>query len=70
MLLPKEKLGYTTTYQGRTSEAGWLVLNIANLDLEGVSKIYIDLSDVEEVKSRKSKESEALEKARKLLGGE
>jgi len=70
MLLSRDKIGYTTTYQGQTSEAGWLVLNIANLDLEGVSKIYIDLRDVEEIRAGKSKESEALEKAKKLLGGE
>jgi hypothetical protein len=70
MLFPKEKMSHTTTYRGDKSEEGWLILDIGNMELDGVSKIYIDLRDVEEVKERAAKSSEALERARKLLGGE
>ena len=70
MLFPKEKIGYTSSLQGNKSEEGWLVLNIGNVELEGVTKIYIDLNDVEVIKKRAGKESEALDKARRLLGGE
>ena len=70
MLFPKDKMGHTSTYQGNKSEEGWLILNIGNVELEGVSKIFIDLRDVEEVKERAAKESEALGEAKRLLGGE
>jgi hypothetical protein len=70
MLFPKEKIGHTTSYQGNKSEDGWLVLNIGNMELEGVTKVYIDLRDVGEIKARASKESDALDRAKRLLGGE
>lgn len=70
MLFPKEKIGYTTSLQGNKSDEGWLVLNIGNVELEGVTKLYIDLREVDEIKQRASKESDALNKARKLLGGD
>lgn len=46
------------------------MLDIGNMELEGVTKVYIDLCDVDEIKKRAGKESEALDKARKLLGGD
>lgn len=70
MLFPKAKMGHTSTYQGNKSEEGWLILNIGNVELEGVSKIFIDLRDVEEVKARAAKGSEALDKTKHLLGGQ
>ncbi|HUV03616.1 MAG TPA: hypothetical protein VMX94_00745 [Armatimonadota bacterium] len=70
MLFPKERMGHTSTYQGNKSEEGWLILSIGNMELEGVNKVFIDLRDVEEVKERAAKESEALGKAKRLLGGE
>ncbi len=70
MLFPKEKIGHTNSYQGNDSEAGWLVLNIGNVELDGVTKVYIDLRDVQEIKQRAVKESDALADAKRLLGGE
>lgn len=70
MLFPKQKIGHTNSYQGNKSDEGWLVLDIGNMELEGVTKVYIDLCDVDEIKKRAGKESEALDKARKLLGGD
>jgi hypothetical protein len=70
MLFPKEKMSHTSTYKGNKSDEGWLVLNIGNMELEGVSKLYIDLRDIDEVKQRSSKESDALERAKRLLGGD
>lgn len=69
MLFPKEKMSHVSIYAGNKSEEGWLVLNIGNMELEGVSKIYIDLRDVEGVKERSSREADALEQAKRLLGG-
>jgi hypothetical protein len=70
MLFPKSKMGHTSVYQGNKSDEGWLILNIGNVELEGVNKIYIDLSEVQEVKQKASKESEALDQAKRLLGGQ
>jgi hypothetical protein len=70
MLFPKKKIGFTSTYQGNRSEEGWLVLDIGNLELDGVTKLYIDMHDVEETKARKSKGSDSVSEIRKLLGGD
>ena len=40
-----------------------------NVELEGVTKLEIDLRDIETVRKRKGKESDALDDARRLLGG-
>ena len=69
MRFPTEKMSHVTVYQGNKSEEGWLVLDIGNMELEGVSKIYVDLRDVEEVKRGTQRKSDALKKARDLLGG-
>ena len=70
MLFPKQKMSHTKLYQGNKTEEGWLVLNIGNVELDGVNKIYIDLGDLEEIKQKSSKESQALTDAKRLLGGE
>ena len=70
MLFPKEKIGHTTSFEGNKSDEGWLILNIGNVELEGVNKVYIDLRDVGEIKKRASKESDALDRAKRLLSGE
>lgn len=70
MLFPKEKIGHTVSYQGNKSDEGWLVLNIGNMELDGVNKIYVDLNDIDSIKKKAAKESEALKKARMLLCGE
>lgn len=67
MLFPKEKIGYTSTYQGNKSDSGWLVLDIGNMELEGVNKLYIDLNDVETIKERKTKAGDAFSEAMRLL---
>ena len=69
MLFPKEKMSHTSTYQGNKSDEGWLILNIGNVELEGVNKIYIDLSDVEQVRQRMTEKADELEKAKRLLAG-
>lgn len=70
MLFPKDKMGHTSVYKGDKSEKGWLILNIGNVELEGVNKVYIDLRDVEELKQRKAAESDVLSQTKRLLGGE
>jgi hypothetical protein len=44
------------------------VLDIRNVDLEGVSQIYINLVDVRELKARGDQQADLLKQARSLLG--
>ena len=67
MLFPKEKMQVITSYQGKTSEDGWLVLDLARVDTEGADKIYIDLGHVNQLQKNKAEQSNLLKKARDLL---
>lgn len=69
MDFPKDKLDYTTTHRAETSSGGWLILNVHNIDLDGVNKIYINLDDVESVKQRRAKSESEAERVKRLLGG-
>lgn len=70
MLFPKNKMSFTSVYQGNKSSEGWLVLDIGNMELEGVTKVYIDMKDVGEAKAHRSKGSESVNELKRLLGGE
>jgi len=70
MLFPKAKMTHASTYQGNRSEEGWLILDIGNMELEGVAKLYVDLNDVEAVKKQSKKSSDNVNNLKKLLGGE
>jgi hypothetical protein len=69
MDLPKEKIGFLKSRRGEVTPEGWLVLDVANLDLDAVTKIYVDMRDVEAARARGDEEAERLRKARELLGG-
>ena len=67
MLFPKEKMQIVTSYQGRTSEQGWLVLDFSKIDTEGIGKVYIDLAEVGRLQQKKSEEAELMKRTRDLL---
>jgi len=52
MNFPRQKMRFTTTHGGDRSEEGWLVLDVRNVDLEGVSQIFISLAEVRELKAQ------------------
>ena len=60
---------FTSTHGGNQSEEGWLVLDVRNVDLEGVGQIYISLEDVRELKAKGDQQTDLLKQARSLLGG-
>jgi len=70
VLFPKKKMRILSSLEGKSSKHGWLELNIATEDLDGVSKIVVSLDDVEALREGREKASEALERTRKLLGGD
>ncbi|MCS6777018.1 MAG: hypothetical protein RMJ43_11255 [Chloroherpetonaceae bacterium] len=69
MRFPKRKMRFTAHYQGDTDPEGWIVLDIANTDLDGVSKLYLSLSDIQQVREGGDLAEERLRQARALLGG-
>jgi len=67
MLFPKDKMQVVTSYQGRTSDEGYLVLDLAKVDLEGVGRVYIDLADVSRLQKKKGEEADIARRTRDLL---
>lgn len=70
MRFPREKMQIASVFEGKSPENGWLVLDISKLDLDGVARLYVSLDDVEAVRLSRDNEADALDQARKLLGGE
>jgi hypothetical protein len=68
MDFPKSKMTFTTTHAGSPSAQGWLVLEIANMDLDGVNKLYVSLEEVDRLRAAGDLQQERLRKARELLG--
>jgi len=69
MNFPRNRLRFTRTHDGSTSATGWLELDVKGLDLEGVSKITIELAEVDRLRHGGDQQDEALKRARDLLGG-
>jgi hypothetical protein len=69
MQFPKEKMRFTSTYGGDRSEEGWLLLDVRNVDLEGVTQIVLSMADVRELQAAGDEQAELLKRARSLLGG-
>jgi hypothetical protein len=67
MLFPKDKMHVVTSYEGRTSDDGWLVLDFTKLDVEGIGKVYVDLAQVHKLEQEKSGQKDLLEKTKNLL---
>ena len=70
MLFPKNKMRFTTTYQGKMEPEGWIVLDLTGADLEGVTKLYLPMDDLQKLKQGGDITSDRLKQARSLLGGE
>lgn len=67
MLFPKEKMKVTDTYEGKTSDEGWLVIDLSKVDTEGVSKIYVDLTEVKRLQARKGEQLDLMKRTKDLL---
>jgi hypothetical protein len=69
MDFPKNHLKYLRSRGEKESQNGWLVLDVKALDLEGVTKIYLNMDDVDAVQDRKAASEAEAERLKKLLGG-
>ena len=68
MNFPKDRMRFVRAHDGSVSETGWLELDVKALDLEGVSKIYLDLAEVDHLREIGDQQEDALREARELLG--
>jgi hypothetical protein len=66
MRLPARRLEIARTFEGRTSDAGWLVIDLRGLDLEGETKLCIDMDQVARIERQ---HDEARERLAELFGG-
>ncbi len=69
MIFPKNKMRIIEVHDGKRPERGWLELNTASVDLEGVSKVYINLDELESLREEMARSEDAARRARELLGG-
>lgn len=69
MVFPKSKMRIIEVLDGKRPERGWLELNVAAVDIEGASKIHINLDEVLQLQAGRDASSDAARKARELLGG-
>lgn len=61
MKIPGRFLKYTARHGGTPSSEGWLEIDIRALDLDGVTKLYVNLDDVSRVKEKRDQASSALD---------
>ncbi len=67
--MPKERVRYAATYDGKSAPGGFLVLDLKGLDIEGANPLVVPMEAVDAARSAGDKQSDALRKARDLLGG-
>ena len=68
MNFSKGRMRFVRGHDGSVSEAGWLELDVKAVDLEGVSKIFIDLAEVDRLRQL-GDQQELAAKGEGSLGG-
>jgi hypothetical protein len=69
MLFPKNRMRLTDTYQGKSDPEGWIMLDLKGFDLEGATKLYLSLADIQKLRAGGDVQAAKLAQARALLGG-
>jgi len=67
MDFPKNRLKITKHKGTRTSEQGWLVLDIKGIDLDGVNEIVISMADVAGLNEEPAPQDDPLAKLAQFL---
>jgi hypothetical protein len=70
MRVSRERLKIEPVVGGRESKAGWLVVDLKALELEGVQRLEVDLDDVEALRSRQDQARNLFESLRSKLPGD
>jgi len=61
MKIPARFLKYAATHGGTSSNEGWLEIDIRALDLDGVTRLYVNLDDLARVKDKRDSAASALD---------
>ena len=61
MKIPVRFLKFSQSHDGVDSQEGWLEIDIRALDLDGVTKLHINLADVASVKGKRDRAAAALD---------
>jgi hypothetical protein len=70
MRISRERLKIEPVLAGKESKAGWLVIDLKALELEGVQRLEVDLDDVEGLRAKGDTARSLFESLRKKLPGE
>jgi hypothetical protein len=70
VLFPRNRMKFSSLYQGKTEPEGWIVLDLSGSDLDGVKQLYLSVEDIENLKKGGDKASDRLKQARSLLGAD
>lgn len=61
MEIPARFIRFSPSHKGVKSEDGWLEINLRAIDLEGVTRIYVNLSDVARAKAKRDEAASVLD---------
>ena len=60
MKVPARFLRVSATHAGTPSAEGWLEIDIRALDLDGVTRLYVDLAEVARTRTKRDQSASAL----------
>ena len=61
MQIPARFLRVNPSYRGTHSEEGWLEIDVKAVDIEGVSKLYVNLDDVARMRTKRAEAGKLLD---------
>ena len=70
MLFPKNRIRFSSSYQGKTEPDGWIVLDLTAVELDGVTRLYLSGEDIAAARARGDQTGDRLKQARSLLGAD
>jgi hypothetical protein len=68
MEVPERFVKFVSSYRGQTSEEGWVEIDVKALDLEGVSRIYVNLAHVASKRGKADEAASLLDKWDAVFG--
>lgn len=61
MEIPARFIRVSQSHRGVKSEDGWLEIDLRAIDLEGLTRIYVNLSDVARIKQKRDEAASVLD---------
>lgn len=68
MLIPARFIKYAATQGTKQSKEGFIEIDIRALDLDGVTKVYVNLDDVSSIRGQRDEAAAALDAWQKMFG--